>query len=206
MPSRLYLYYNTRASTGNVDKDSGASIRNTIKSSAATNTGMCPESIWPYKISKYTEKPPQLCYDQGVKCRTIEYISVPRNVSNLKNALAEGYPIVFGFSVYKSFESIGWDGIMPMPDIAKEAYLGGHAVVLVGYDDCKALPSGTGGFLVRNSWGSLWGASGYYWMSYAIVASMDICSDFWFIKEITNPMDVVTDDDSGCKCSCCNVS
>jgi C1A family cysteine protease len=48
----------------------------------------------------------------------------------------------------------------------------GHAVCLVGWDDTfdKSLfnntPAGDGAWIVRNSWGSEWGESGYFYVSY----------------------------------------
>lgn len=54
-------------------------------------------------------------------------------------------------------------------------YSGGnqnHAVVVVGWDDnfdkskFRSTPAGNGAFLVRNSWGTSWGSSGYFYVSY----------------------------------------
>ena len=46
---------------------------------------------------------------------------------------------------------------------------GGHAMCIVGYDDSKG---SAGAFQVRNSWGTYWGASGYWWISYGSVDEM----------------------------------
>ena len=43
---------------------------------------------------------------------------------------------------------------------------GGHAMVIVGYDDNLAYTGGTGAFKVLNSWGTDWGNSGYFWLTY----------------------------------------
>ena len=76
-------------------------------------------------------------------------------LNTLKGCLASGYPFVFGFTVYESFESpqVAKTGIVPMPG-PTEKVVGGHAVVCVGYDDTKQQ------FIVRNSWGDELGNSG----------------------------------------------
>lgn len=80
----------------------------------------------------------------------------------MQGCLASGYPFVFGFTVYESFETatVARTGRAPMPD-SSEKVLGGHAVAAVGYDDA------TRTFLCRNSWGSNWGMRGYFTIPYA---------------------------------------
>ena len=56
MPSRLFIYYNERAMEGTIDTDSGAMIRDGMKSVA--KLGVCTEDTWPYDIPRFTEKPP----------------------------------------------------------------------------------------------------------------------------------------------------
>ena len=41
-----------------------------------------------------------------------------------------------------------------------------HAILLVGWDDTKFTDTGTGAFLLKNSWGEKWGSGGYAWVSY----------------------------------------
>ena len=55
-PSRLFIYYNERVMEGTVDADSGAQIRDGIKSVATQ--GAPPEPQWPYDITKFRDRPP----------------------------------------------------------------------------------------------------------------------------------------------------
>lgn len=176
--SRLFLYYNERAMEGSVAQDSGAQIRDGIKSVATT--GVCLESEWPYLIERFADQPPVDCYFNAKKDRAVQYARVNQDSLSLRACLAEGYPIVFGFTVYESFESdtVAQTGLMPLPG-ADESAVGGHAVLAVGYDDDRRL------FLVRNSWGTAWGQGGYFWMPYDYILNGDLCDDFWSIRLLT---------------------
>lgn len=51
--------------------------------------------------------------------------------------------------------------------ITREHYFrGGHAVVIVGYDDDLRTPDGVGAFKILNSYGEKWGNQGYSYLSY----------------------------------------
>ena len=63
--SRLFLYYNERCIENNVDEDSGAYLRDGIES--LRKHGVCRESLWPYDVSKYRDKPPAECYADGMR-------------------------------------------------------------------------------------------------------------------------------------------
>jgi len=87
---------------------------------------------------------------------------------------------VFGIAVYQSFETpiAAASGLIPMPK-PTETYLGGHALMAVGYDDQ------THEFLVRNSWSSHWGIDGYCWIPYDYLTNPHLASDFWAIQALT---------------------
>lgn len=181
-PSRLFLYYNTRALINEIYIDSGASLQDTIKSAATS--GVCSESLWKYDITQFTVKPTQTCYDQAVTAKVLTYANVVQNLDSIKSALASGYPVVFGFDVYISFLYIGANGIMPIP-ASTEPIIGGHAVTIVGYDDSiKFSNTVSGGFIIRNSWGPTWGANGYFYMSYTCALNVLHAGDFWIIQTI----------------------
>jgi C1A family cysteine protease len=96
----------------------------------------------------------------------------------LKQALASGYPVAFGFEVFTSFETeaVAETGIQLLPQ-PHEHHMGGHAVLMVGYDDADQT------FLVRNSWSAEWGISGYFKMPYAYAVDSKLASDFWVINK-----------------------
>ena len=178
VPSRLFIYFNERSIEGTVSSDSGAQIRDGIKSVAAQ--GACHEALWPYDISKFTDQPPKTCYDDGSKNKAVTYQRLVRNPTQLKGCLASGYPFVFGFTVYESFESqqVAKSGHATMP-ASGEKTLGGHAVMAVGYDDASQW------FVVRNSWGTTWGTAGYFTLPYEYLNQRGLSSDFWTIRLVS---------------------
>jgi len=186
-PSRLFIYYNERILESTPPSvDSGAQIRDGIKSVASQ--GVCKEKSWPYSDQNkapnpcptctYAKKPSAACYKEA-KLHTINvYQRLNSAVINvLKGCLAGGYPFVFGFTVYQSFESqqVANTGIVPMPG-PQEKVVGGHAVVAVGYDDS------TRQFIVRNSWSATWGLKGYCMMPYGYLTDTNLADDFWTIQ------------------------
>jgi C1A family cysteine protease len=175
VPSRLFIYYNERKIEGTIDIDSGAMIRDGIKSVASD--GVCPEPEWPYVISKFTQKPPAKAYRDALEDRAVSYQRLIQDLSQMKGCLASGYPFIFGFTVYESFETatVARTGHAPLPEPGERA-VGGHAVVAVGYDDAKEW------FLVRNSWGTAWGMKGYLTMPYSYLIQTGLAADFWTIR------------------------
>jgi C1A family cysteine protease len=78
-----------------------------------------------------------------------------------------------GFSVPRSITQDSQILFRPSFD----SYRGGQTVLAVGYDDAR-LPSGRGAVLVRNSWGTQWGESGYGWLPYSLI-SENQATNFW---------------------------
>ena len=177
MPSRLFIYYNERAMEGTIGTDSGAMIRDGMKSVA--KVGVCTEDTWPYDIPKFTEKPPAKAYTEAKKHQAVLYKRVLTTLHQLQGCLAAGYPFVFGFSVYESFMSpqVAKTGEVPLPPRG-EQLIGGHAVVAVGYDDKIQR------FIVRNSWGDGWGIKGYCTMPYGYLTDPQLARDFWAIYTV----------------------
>ena len=179
--SRLFIYYYERLLIGTVNYDSGAYIRDGIK---ATNRWGAPlENLWPYNISKFKAAPNTAAVQDAAR-RKVTLYERASDFNACINALANGYPVIIGFTVYSSFVSGNWyrtTAIMPYPNTRSERALGGHAVLLVGYNDS------TKRFIVKNSWGTNWGDKGYFYMPYQVIQNTSMSSDFWVIKSVSNP-------------------
>jgi C1A family cysteine protease len=174
-PSRLFVYYNERFMENTVAVDAGAEIRDGIKS--IKKFGVCDETVWPYDISKFTQRPSDQAYGSAKKQVIKSYLKVYQNLTYLMATLAKGYPIVFGITVYDSIDTAEKTGVVPMPK-TNEATLGGHAILMVGYD------KGASTFTFRNSWGTGWGNKGYGTLPFDYVTHPGLASDFWCIPPL----------------------
>jgi C1A family cysteine protease len=187
--SQLYLYYKTRELAGNIGVDSGATMRDLMR--AMKKTGTCEESLWPYRISKYATKPPAAADTNAAKYRIGSYWTFDDDgiddVTQIKNYLAQyGRGVLIGMRVYSNFEKVGSNGILTLPNLVRDSFLGGHAIKIVGYDEhfrdkpcfLRSLLNSflgivdtgeTDYFIVRNSYGPEWGHNGYFYMPCAYV-------------------------------------
>lgn len=175
MPSRLFVYYNTRVLEGTVRYDSGATLRNSVKS--LVNWGYCGENTWNYDIDRFAVKPPEPCYEEAAPRKISSYLRVAQRLTDMQACLAQGFPFMFGFSVYSNMmtKAVDESGNIPMPG-RKASVLGGHAMVVVGYDNTKQV------FHIRNSWGEDWGDKGYGTIPYKYLTNSRLAADFWTIR------------------------
>lgn len=176
--SPLFLYYQERVDQGTVSQDSGASIREISK--ALANYGIAPESDCPYITSNFTVKPSPQAYADAAQHKASQYLAVAQQLDQMKSCLASGYPIMMGFTVYANFESAktASTGVVDMPS---GTVLGGHANLLMGYDDTRQV------FISRNSWGTGFGDKGYVYFPYSYLLNSGLASDFWSLRVVTGP-------------------
>lgn len=128
-------------------------------------------------MNEFAVKPPAKCFEVALKYKAVSYQRVTQALNQMRGCLAAGYPFVFGFTVYESFESaaVAKSGVVPMPK-PEEGTLGGHAVMAVrlrGREPAVHRSQFMGGEL---------GEKGYFMMPYAYLSNRDLASDLWTIR------------------------
>jgi C1A family cysteine protease len=191
-PSRLFIYYNERVIENSVANDAGAQLRDGIKT--VNKLGVCPETEWPYDDtpaptdggafppgSPPATQPSDAAYNDAKNYTVVSYQRLVQNLGQLKGCLAQGYPFVFGISVYDSiYDASGKPKtVFPLPS-DDDNPIGGHAIMAVGYDDAKLM------FIFRNSWGPSVGEAGYFYIPYSYLTDSQLASDFWTIRSVAH--------------------
>ena len=164
--SALAVYYDARIASGfPANQDTGAFMEPAIQSLASYGAGS--ESLWPYDIAKFSQRPPLDYRRQALDHRVLAWYRA-RGVDDAKSALAAGHACVTAFDVPSSFDEVGRSG--EWIDRGGSP-VGGHAVLMFGYDDDGYADGSVGGaFKVMNSWGSDWGNAGWFWLPYSAYA------------------------------------
>jgi hypothetical protein len=130
-------------------------------------TGLPHDSYFPYTATDTTCSPYTGWQNDTYQIASWYWVTtVPASMSAIKNALYTYGPLVTTMDVYADFYYYS-GGVY---EYAYGSYQGGHAILIVGYTDDPQY-SGGGYFKVKNSWGSGWGASGYFNVAYAEIGS-----------------------------------
>lgn len=117
------------------------------------STGLSSESCFPYTAGNQPCKP---CSQwQDIKTQLSNYHTIT-SIDDMKAYLSTHGPLIACFTVYSDFYRYK-NGVYRHIHGDPE---GGHCVCCVGYDDTKQA------WLCKNSWGSKWGMSGYFWIGY----------------------------------------
>ena len=177
-PSALFTYWVGRNLEGTVGYDSGLEIRDGGK--AIGREGVADRFVWPYDISRFTERPADAAWRQADTHLALHYTRL-RDQRFIHNALQIRLPVVMGFSVFESFEATGSDGMVPIPS-TRDSIIGGHCMLIEGYRlDLDA-------FIVANSWSNTWGDAGYcYFPAHLFEPDRGIvfANDLWTLERVS---------------------
>ncbi len=189
--SELFVYKTTR-NILDWDGDTGGYLRTAMGSLALF--GIPPSSSYPYEVEKFDNEPPAFIYSYGQNFQALTYYRLDplgssgnQALINIKEQLSIGIPSMMGFTCYTSLDhpKTSKSGKIPFPS-ENESVLGGHAVMVVGYDDDLVIINPIdkkrrkGALIIRNSWGTNWGDDGYGYIPYEYV-KQKLASDFWCI-------------------------
>lgn len=175
--SRLTLYYICRALDGSCSTDdTGTYLTTALKS--IDQYKLCNEYLWEYNIDNFATLPPAECFIDTYLLNNYTYTRVTQDINDITDCISDGYPIMIGIEIYSSFESSDVDstGIVPTPNRSKEEFLGGHCMLIVGFDNATQY------FKVLNSWGTNWGSSGYCFMSYDYILNPSLTPDLFTVS------------------------
>lgn len=177
--SRLYVYFNARKIGGTEAEDTGTYIHHVMASVLAF--GACPEQMWPYQKAMWPTVPTKACYDTSIQFGAVSYARTGSGMG-AKAAVAAGLPVVFGVSLPHDMLTVEArdTGQVVTPRGVWPAPSGGHAMLIVGYDDTR------GAWLVRNSWGPDWAEQGHFWLAYDVMTYYSTPFAFWTIGAIEN--------------------
>jgi C1A family cysteine protease len=132
--------------------------------------GICPEDLCAQgKVASPEQITPEA--KSAAENFLIKGYAQVTSPTELKAALNTSGPCLIAMPVFQQ-GPIFWK-----PTVLQKQVIGGHCVTVVGYDHKK-------GFLLRNSWGSMWGDDGYTWYPY---------EDWGSHWEIWSAVDEVTD-------------
>lgn len=132
----------------------GSSLRGAVK--GWSKEGLCPEKAWPY-VPGRPGRPGRTATSQAAAHPLAAYERC-LGLESLKHAIHHRGAVIAGASIHEGWRAPAAGGEIPYTPAAKE--LGGHAFVLVGYDDARGL------FWIRNSWGAAWGEGGFAGLTY----------------------------------------
>lgn len=153
-----YLYARARIVGGSFPDDSGGSVADEFD--ALTNYGVCPEAFLPFSGDP-AEAPTPASDVAAAPFRVRQALQVDfTDAAAIKAVLASRQGIAIGFVLYESFEKPASGGRLAIPDVDNERVLGGHSVLVCGYDDSKSW------WIARNQYGAGWGDGGYGFMPY----------------------------------------
>lgn len=174
--SRRFAYYNCRKIDNTLPQDQGTYLHTFAE--FATQIGACQEANDPYNASDLNTVPSEAAYEEASNHKVRWALPIEDgDIGSIDSSLAAGFPCGVGILVFNQIENVGPDGIIDYPSLY-DTPIGGHAVVIVG----RIMVNGVLYYIVRNSWGTLWGIKGYGLIPAQYLANTNLSSDFWTFR------------------------
>lgn len=179
--SALYIYRQAKLIDGLVEGTEGTTLKAAL--SVLKNKGVCPESVYPYSlIDSEAPLPPD---DTAVNGKINGYARC-YTVDDIKQAIVNSGPVLIGVAVTSAFRDLG-PGTHIIKSMFGSQILGGHCMLLTGYDDNLQA------FRLKNSWDNWGEPGGYAWLGYGCVTERTDLGMSMFM-EAWSSIDVVTSD------------
>ena len=184
MPSRLGIAYNACTSDGGETVKEEDGVMSLYRATLPLlDMGFFPEAMFDYIPANLDVPLPDACVTEGKKHLGKGISSIDNtDLNSIKTALADGKVIIFGMLLYGQYESDQCmsDGIVSTPGWWTKKFfnpLGGHAQLIVGYDDT------TKTFLVRGSWADV-ADKGYFHIGYDYLTDSTLAFDFVILDAV----------------------
>lgn len=159
--SPWWLYYKARELDGETSTDEGTTLRNIMKS--ANQSGICPNYAYGTDTWKYIPREGETLLASKLKLKSYFRVfetDLDDTVEQMALILSEEkLPILIGVMVWKKAFDKASNGYLSGEVYDNDVLLGGHALVVYGYDSLND------NFLIQNSWGTSWGWFGSFEMS-----------------------------------------
>lgn len=177
--SPWYMYYRLSA-TGDLKCDFGLNVERAADFVLQEGFVFLAEVEYPNyypfsssilcKTASRSFYPPTLSED-NLEARKLVFdrIYALKSRDQIKQAIAQGMPVVVGLMIPKSFEKCS-SSTFTLSQYDKDNLEYGHAMTVVGYNDYI----NNGSFEILNSWGDDWGQGGFTYVNYNDFISMAI--------------------------------
>ena len=172
--SPAYIY--SQRPNASCSQDRGMTIAAAM---SIVQRGAAPLSAMPYDRYNTCAKPDAATLSAAAEYRAASYAMLfqgigQANLNQIKAHLAGGDPVVLAIPVYSNFKAAApGRSIIGVPP-AGSSMLGGHAVLIVGYD--------SDGFLIVNSQGTRWGEGGFAHLTYDFV--QQYAWEAWIMQDL----------------------
>ncbi|MFD2573578.1 C1 family peptidase [Spirosoma soli] len=142
----------------------GSSIKDALD--LLQTAGVCSLKDMPYSETDCSTQPTAEQKQKAAAYKIKKWARINISPATFRRFLYFDYPIIFASTLDNNFmrlkeKDASGDYIWKSYDASSAS--GGHAMVLVGYDDQKKA------FKLQNSWSDRWANKGYLWLSYDIV-------------------------------------